>query len=462
MNSKSQLEWFYTFPNIVKASSGFPKIDWQTNSRAKANVVRLSRQQQQNEAAIARILYQELQQAQQGQLAVENWTAFLSRHSEKAANTVKNMILKSGTSSSQEISLVYEDILLMGFTLSAEPITILKNFNRDSVDNEIWYRVLHGYCRQRIRGKLIDYVRTKEGTKTFMRSNLGLAAKAGENKVVDSLTFTGIQYSQLEQYLFVWRCFKEVKNAYEINTKAFATEDFQRISDRIQELEAKHQYGIFSTRVLGDEVKAYLEQIGKAIRYFTDRWKTLSLDRAVFSEDSTTLSEKISDDTDKNDLNLVEQNSLTNELTAHTYDYLQQIDGAKWVIWLLKELVELKQTDIAIVIGSSQKTVSLNYRKAWQHFLTATISEFQPEDSPQLTSETITDLKEGLVEIVKSCFRSSLQDYLRSLPPTSDLPTNQQLLKFLQNHSNQKLTVNPDIQQKLDNFIETIDRLSDA
>lgn len=455
MNSKSQLEWFYTFPNIVKASSGFPEIDWQTNSRAKANVIRLSRQQQ-NEAAIARILYEELKQAQQGQVAVENWTAFLSRYSVKAAYKVKYMILSYTTSSSQDLAAVVEDILSMGFTFAAEPTAFLKNFECESLSNEIWYGRLHRYCRKKFIGKLVDYVRTKEETKTFKRSKLGLAARASKEKVEKSLTFVGVRHSQQEKYLFVWQCFIEVKNAYQIDTQFFTTEDYRRIGDRIQELEAKHQYGIFSTKITEDEIKTYLEQIGKAIRYSTDR-PALSIDRSVSSKDSTPLSEKIADDNAKNDLDFVEQNSLTDELTAHTYDYLQQIDGAKWVIWLLKELIELKQTDIAIVIGSSQKTVSLNYRKAWQNYLKATIAKFQPANSPQLTSEAITDLKEGLVEIVKSCFRSSLQDYLRSLPPTSERLTSQQLLKFLQSRSNQKLTVNPDIQQKLDNFIETIE-----
>ncbi|MGB5631476.1 MAG: hypothetical protein WBM86_01690, partial [Waterburya sp.] len=355
-----------------------------------------------------------------------------------------------------ELAIVFEEILLIGFTFSAEPIVFLANFNCDRPSEDIWYRVLHGYCHKKMQGRLIDRLRAKEGNRTFMRTNLGLVTRASETQLTESLALIGIQATETEKYLFIRRCFIEVKNAYQIDTKSPSAKDFHLISERIQELEDKHRYNLFPTKVAEDEIKAYLEQIGKAIRYLIDR-PTLSIDRSVSSEDSTPLSEQISDDTAKNDLDLVEQNSLTDELTAHTYDYLQQIDAAKWLILVLKELVTLKQTDIAILIGFTQKTVSLNYRKAWQNFLTATISEFQPGDSPQLTPETITDLKEGLVEIVKSCFHSSLQDYLRSLPQTSDRATSQQLLEFMQDHSQKSLTVNPEIQQKLDSFMETID-----
>ena len=315
MNFKSQLEWFYTLPNLVKTNSGFSKIKWQTSNRTKANVIRISKQQQ-GEAAIARTLYEDLQKAAQGEVVVENWTAFLSRHSEKAAYEVRGMMLESRLISSQESA----------------------------------------------------------------------------------------------------------------------------------------------TAVADDMVKAYLEQIGKAIRYLQDR-PTLSIDKSVSSEDSTSLSEIIPDDNANNDLDAVEQSSLMNDLTAHAYDYLQQVDPSKWLIWFLKELVDLKQTDVAILIGSTQKTVSLNYRKVWQNFLKATICKFQSGNSTsqELTSETITDLKEGLVDTVKSCFRSSLQDHLRSLPQTSDRYTSQQLLRFLQDRSNKTFTVNPDIEQKLDSFMETID-----
>lgn len=460
MNAKSQLEWFYTLPNIVKTTSSFPKIKWQIAHRAKANVANVIRssQQQTNEAAVARILYSELQEAKQGQIIVANWTAFLSRHSEKAAYKVRSMMLEAGLLSPQESSTVLEEILSIGFTLAAEPNVFFTKFSCKDASDDIWYRVLHGYCHKKMTGRLVDRVRAREGSKSFKRTNIGLASRTSENKVKESLVLIGIQNTELEQYLFVWRSFMEVKIAYGIDTKSPKEKDFQYIAERIKELEDIHRFNLFPMGVAGNKIRAYLEQIGKAIRYLIDR-PILSIDKSVSSDESTPLSNLIPDDNAKNDLESAEQSSQMEALTAHTDHYLQQIDSKKWLIWLLKDLVDLKQTDIASIIGSSQKTVSQNYRKAWKSFLSATIVQFQPADSTslQLTAEALTDLKEGMVDIVKYAFLSSLQDYLRSLSSTSDPTNSEQLIEFLQNRSNQKLTINPAILQKLDIFMETIE-----
>lgn len=457
MNSKSQLEWFYTLPNIVKTHSGSPKIKWLVANRAKANIIRISKQQE-HEAAIARVLYAELQKAEQGQIIIANWTAFLSRHSEKAAYKVRGMLVEAGLASSQELTTVFEEILLIGIALAAEPNLFLTNFTCDRATDDLWYGKLHGYCSEKMRGKLIDRVRARAGNKSFKRSNLGLAARASKTRVTESLVLIGIQNTELEQYLYVWQCFIEVKDAYGIDTKSPQESDFQLIAERMHELEVKHKYNLFPLAVANSKVKAYLEQTGKAIRYLIDR-PILSIDKSVSPQDSAPLSDLIPDLSAKNDLESAEQSSRMDTVTAHTYDYLQQIDSSKWLVWFLKELVDLKQTDVATIIGSTQKTVSLRYRKVWQNFLAEIISKFQPANSAsqELSSETITDLKEGLAEIVKSYFRSSLQDYLQSSVGGSDRATSQQLVEFLQNRSNQKLTVNPDIRQKLDSFMETIE-----
>ena len=295
-----------------------------------------------------------------------------------------------------------------------------------------------------------------------MRTNLGLAARATETRIKESLTLSGIQNRELEQYQFVWRCFIEVKNAYKVKTSSFTVENFQQISDRIQELEEQHHYALFFTMLTVDQVKNYLEQTGKAIRYLIDR-PTISIDKSVSATDSTSMLDLMADDTTKNDLDFVEQNTLTNKLKLYTNTYLDQIDPNRWLIWFLKELIGLKQTEIAGLIGTSQKTVSKNYRKAWQHFLSEIISEFQSQDSdsPQLTSEAITDLKEGLIDLVKNYFLTSFQAYLRSLNLSNDQINSQHLQDFLQNRSNKKLNINPDIQHQLDTFMENSKILTD-
>ncbi|MDJ0532070.1 MAG: hypothetical protein QNJ70_06170 [Xenococcaceae cyanobacterium MO_207.B15] len=144
MKSKSQLDWFYTLPNLLKNDSGDLNIKWQTTNRAKANIIRISQQQNtKNEAIIARIVYENLSAAVQGDVTVENWTAFLSRHSEKAAKKIQEKLIASGTLSSQELVNSFEELILISFTFASQPILFLANFKCQEVSDYIWYKILH-------------------------------------------------------------------------------------------------------------------------------------------------------------------------------------------------------------------------------------------------------------------------------------------------------------------------------
>ena len=370
MNPKSQLDWFYTLPNLLKNDSGYLKIEWQIINRAKANVVRLSQQQNiDREAIVARVLYQNLSSAVSGDIIIENWTAFLSRYSARATNKIQKKLIATGSSSSQELTDTYEELFLTGLTFAAEPILFLKNFSCKKTDDDIWYKILHGYCQKKLQGKIIDYLRTKEGFKTFMRSNLGLAARASEARIIDSLMLAGVR--DLEKYLIIWRCFIEVKNDHNIDTKSPQKADFELIINRINYLQKKGkiEQNIFSLD-LENCVRTNLEEIGKAIRYYTNR-PTVSLDKPASSDIQNPLLDFIPDNNTITDSELtsVEQNSTLDSLTIKVYEHLEQMDRLQWIVLFLRELVGIKQTEIAVMIGSSQKTVSLKYRKSWQELI---------------------------------------------------------------------------------------------
>lgn len=461
MNSQSQLEWFYTLPNIVKTNSSKPKVKWLTANRAKANIIRISKEQK-VEAAIAFILYRDLQTAVQDKIVVENWTAFLSRYSYKAANEVRTIMLKYGLITTSETA-IFEDNFLIALSFCVEPLAFLKNFSCHEASTEIWYKVLHGYCRKTAKGKLIDRIRSQEGSKTFMRSNLGLAARYEESKIIESLLLVGIKDAELEKHLFVWRCFIEVKQAHKINTKSPKPEDFQLVAQRVNYLSNRNQSDrtLFSTAILDDTVKACLTQVGEALRYCIDRPK-LSFDRLISQDSQTSLLDIIPDDNSNTDLASVETSSTMDRINSLVYDYLEQIDSAQWLTLFLREEANLKQTDIAIMIDCTQKTVSKKYRKSWQDLLKKVITELQSAAgiSTQLSSESITDLKEGLINVVKSYFQSTLQNHYQISSQASNL-TAKQLVEFLQHRSNiQSLTLNCDLQKKLEDFIETADYLT--
>ncbi len=299
-----------------------------------------------------------------------------------------------------------------------------------------------------------------------MRSNLGLVAKATETKVIESLMLAGIRDTELERYLIIWRCFIEVKQAQQINLKFSQNTDYLVIIERINYLKTKGKIdiNIFSNVELENSIQANLETIGKAIRYYIDP-PMISLDKPISSDNQNSLSELIPDNSSitDSDLTSVEQNLTLDNLTLQVYEYLEQMERLQWIVLFLRELVQLKQTEIAVMIACTQKTVSLKYRKSWQELIKNLITQTgsNSQNNSSLSSENLTDLKEGLVNIVCNYFQSAIQNYYRSLSQTHNSFTSNHLLTFLQKRlENKPLVTNDNLLEKLDNFVQKLDYLS--
>ncbi|PNW31400.1 UNVERIFIED_CONTAM: hypothetical protein BEN50_02815 [Euhalothece sp. KZN 001] len=470
MQQTSQLHWFYTLPDLARQNTGKTKSYWRVSSPAKANITRLCAElTEAGEPQIAHTLYQHLIQAEQGNVVFENWTAFLSRYSEKAAQKIKQRLVAYNLKPNESEDAIFEELFLISLSFSSDPIFFLKNFECEDNSNEVWYCILRGYCRKRAEGRLIDRLRTKEGTRTLMRSNLGLAAKASEQQVIESLYLSGIRVPKLDQYLLIWRCFIEVKEAEGINTNSPKPEVFESIAERANKL----RNTVGEQAVNGNEVRAYLDKIGKAIRYYIDP-PNVSLDAPISSEVEASLLDTIADEEtlDDSSLTAIDNHSALNQLTEFIFQYLEGISKQDWAILFLLEVVELKQTPVSKIVGCTQKTISKKSSQSWEKLLEAvTKMEWMPTQSPvDFSTEMLTHLQKYLKDVVRSCLQSSFQNYCQSLL----LETNQEnsmnsakqdqselvkqyLLQLLKEQLDKKddLLISSEIDQKLNQFIQT-------
>lgn len=470
MQQTSQLHWFYTLPDLTGQKTGKTKPRWRVSSRAKANMTRLCAElTEAGEPQIARTLYQHLIQATKGNVVFENWIAFLSRYSEKATQKIKERIIANNLKPNESENAIFEELFLISLSFSSDPIFFLKNFECKNDSDEVWYYILRGYCRKRAEGRLIDLLRKKEGTRTLMRSNLGLAARVSEQQVIESLYLSGIRVPELDQYLLIWGCFIEVKEAEAINTNSPKPEDFENIAERANKL--KNTVG--EQAVNGNEVRPYLDKIGSAIRYYIDP-PNVSLDAPISSEVEASLLDTIADEEtlDDSSLTAIDNHSALNQLTELVSQYLEGIENQDWVIVFLLEVVELKQTPVSKIFGCTQKTISKRYSKVWEELLkTVKKLEWLPTQSPiEFSEEMLTYFQQYLKDVVRTCLNKSFQSYSQS----SHLETNQEifsnsaepdqselvkqyLLQFLKEKLNQKdnLPISPTIEQKLNQFSQS-------
>lgn len=489
MENPSRLEWFYTLPDFqdcVGRSSAAERICWRVSRRAKDNVLRRYRQLgNDSEALLAFALYEDLVAADRGEAVRENWTAFLSRHAESASKSlvrrsVANRIdipLISGSSST------VKELMLVCFRFISEPDRFFTNFSCSETSNcEVWFAILYGYCKRKIEGQLIDEIRTWEGSKTFMRSGLGLISRSTEKRIVDAAVFYGIGSPQLEEYIFIWRCFKEAKDAKQIDIKSPKDAEYQTIADLANRRGSGPEMRQEGSVVDADSVKGYLAKLGEALRYYIDR-PQVSIDAPLSSGNSSSLGDLLPDEDVDLDEELEGANTSLSlvELARHIHNYLDKVRQARkgiikchWATLLLLEAVELTQQEVAEIANCTQKTVSKRNKAIWEKLLSEVREmSWLPERAPlDITSEVIeARLKEVVSSIIRGYFITLLRTEICSLPArTSELLLTQseeherhscpdrkhQLLALLQDcFTLTSLFLEPEVARKLEEFVES-------
>lgn len=233
--------------------------------------------------------------------------------------------------------------------------------------------------------------------------------------------------------------------------------------------QGKLEQNILVTKISEKEIQTYLEEIGKAIRYYIDR-PIVSLDVSVSEENNLKFLDLITDHStiNNNDFEAVETSLTVDKYTVLIRKYLEELTGKEWLILFFRELVDLKQTVIATMLNFTQKTISKNYRGVWKKLLNKVICEVKKTSSSEYSPEIIHDLQEGLSVVIKNYFSNLFHEYLITfteekltysespcLSPEEISSSAKHLLSMFlaEKLDNQLLNINSEIEQQLELFL---------
>lgn len=277
------LECFYTLPDRLEEH----RIIWRIEPRLRDRIEKLRQKIEHEaqfneeilEARIARYLLETLQQHPEDKLLQTHWIAFLERRCEKVASQLAHFC-HSG----------FRDIVLMGSAVTVHPVNFFKNFNSHHSQFEQWYPTLKTFSDRKIKYILLPKLRELTGEVTLGLSNLGLAARSSRTRVKEALDHYGYGQAELYQYLLAWQCFQEVRTSIKLSVNHFKSEHFQQISHRYGELQAELALPEgWQQNITGEEIKTWLENIGKSIRQLLDP-PLDSLDRPLHSQEAEDIS----------------------------------------------------------------------------------------------------------------------------------------------------------------------------
>ena len=332
------LECFYTLPDRIEEHH----IIWRIEPRLCDRVNGLRQKidplaglnEEILEARIARYLFEKLQQHPEHELLRTHWMAFLERRCEKVASQLAHFCPNC-----------FPDIVLMGSEVAIHPVIFFKNFDSQRSRIEHWYPTLKRFSDTKIKHIIIPKLRGLTGLDTLGQTNLGLAARSSRTRVKEALHHSGYTQAELSRYLLGWQCFQEVRNSMKLGVNKFNPEHFQEVAKRYCELQEElASPEVRKQDITGEEIKIWLETIGKAIRQFLDP-PLDSLDTPLHSQAAEDISllnsipyQPIVDE----DMN--QQVAALREFISHLLEELKE-NQEKQLLWLRYGL-ELKQAQI--------------------------------------------------------------------------------------------------------------------
>lgn len=405
---------FYTLPQLDDRQ-GRPVVYWVTDPRLYSHLEAILRKAPLvTEAILAQRLLSALQQNTENDLVKGHLVAFLSQECLNVAKKVKNDLNRhTRISNAPDNSL--EDLLQIALESVLNPLAFLKDFKPNKAQKVFWYSALKKYIYCKLQGILIDHIRGLEGMKTFKRTDLGLAIRATQKRVIDALEYCGQKHPQLSRYVLAWKCLKEVKDAGRINISSPQPRQFQEITDRYNQL--RDQLPLTTEQnpaINGAVMEEWLNQIGKAIRSYIDQ-RVESLNVPSAGEDSSTLIEKLTDESTVNDPGIQERREqaktikifITNQLT----NTLEALDNLQQQIPFFKHGLQLVQVQISSELDIAQPTVGRRY-KNFKKLLDELLLEIaQGEWRSQLETEKPIELSSESLEILKKELLQQVDDY---------------------------------------------------
>jgi hypothetical protein len=390
------LECFYTLPDSLEEH----RIIWRIEPRLW-NHLHLLRQkidplaefnEETLEAAIARYLFEQLQQHPEHKLFRMHWMAFLVRRCEKVSNQILSFLpinLRSGR---------FQDLFLMGYELASNPVDFFDKFDYQSAKLQYWYPTIKKFAAIKIKHILISKLKKNTGLKTLGITNLGLVARSTRKQVKEALQHSGYGEAKLSQYLLLWQCFQEFRNSISLGVNKFKPEHFQKMAERYREvLEELALPEVHKPDINGEEIKTWLEDIGTAIRQILDP-PLYSLDQPLHtqSDDDISLLENISYQP------IVDEEM--NQTVAALREFISQLlEGLKETqekqMLFLRYGLEMKQAQVGNELGGqTQYQVSRRLQKLHNRILLQILNWVRQHLDIEPSSEGLNEIEAVLCQ----------------------------------------------------------------
>lgn len=245
------VRYFYT---IIKAIDG-DRVLWREALQLKKSLDSVCQQVTDGEAVYI-YLWQWLQNEPNNQLVKSHWIAFLQYRS---CIVTQRIYQNAG----HRIDADYETLLyyllnLLSTVINKNPQDFYRNFQDKKTKLGFFRLILEGWTDKKLRNTLYNFLRGEY--KTIGRTNLGIVSLFSPNKIQKILRTSSI-FS--ENYLLIFNCFREVKKASLRSLDKWQDEDWQQVSDRLQQLQPQVIFTI-------EEVREKLNHIGEVIRNYID------------------------------------------------------------------------------------------------------------------------------------------------------------------------------------------------
>jgi hypothetical protein len=298
------------------------------------------------ESKIALYLLQQLREHPENNLLQEYWRAFLFK---RCAEVCRDLMSKLPTILNKSD---FPDLFTAACQVTIDPAKFLRNFNDSLPNPNYWYPTLKSFSFYQIKYLLFAKIRDITGFNTLGHSLLGLVARSSRKQIKNALQTLGCSDLELEQYLFAWDCFKEVKESISLSVNNFTPEQFKLIADRYNILRPTNYQPANSSTM-----KMWLEKIGEAIRHLLDP-PFISIDSFLDENEGETTVGELLPSSEDDFLSLPELNSAVEDLRECFVAFIKNLKIDEQKILLFRHGSKLTQAIIAREIGLDQPTIN--------------------------------------------------------------------------------------------------------
>jgi hypothetical protein len=416
----TEFEIFFTLPFLDEDKRGYPRVRWIVDRRSQFHLESLL-QQNPNlcKSSLVELLLDRIEIDSGLDLTKAHLTAFLARFSYKSAVKVKQELVKLDRVFSDADAL-FKDLFQTSLEIAIHPQQFFQNFDRKKTSHLFWFSALHQYIDRKMTGVLCTKIREQEGMVTYRESVLGLAARSSQKRVIDSLKFMGEMESRISQYLLVWKCFQEARQAKEINLTKLERSGYQAIAKRYQQYCLRLSLVGDNYSVVDDnKIEIWLKEIGSAIRNYVDK-PLYSLDKPFyFNEKELSHLDILSDETSLSvteALLSIEMETQV-EQTRFLIDRLITKFSPEWqlILWLIHGF-QLVQSEVAVELGTYQARVSRQYKKLLDRLVIQIGQWAKSQYNIDLSSEILSEIKYHLLnQLDERYFRLIVSGFDRAM-----------------------------------------------